>query len=165
MSNIRILGIDPGSQRTGFAILDFSGQKFSHVSSGYLKLGRGDMAQRLGRIYQGVSDMIEQHQPDAAAVETVFVQKNVASAIKLGQARGAAIAAIACHSLDVAEYAPTRIKQSICGGGHADKSQINFMVRRIVAVKDELQEDQADALAVAICHGFHCKPKKLGIHA
>ena len=165
MSRVRILGIDPGSQRTGFAIVDFSGQKFSHVDSGCLRLGRGEMSQRLGRIYQGIADMIQQHQPDTAAVESVFVQKNVASAIKLGQARGAAIAAMACSGIDVAEYPPTRVKQAICGGGHADKAQINFMVRRIANLREELQEDQADALAVAICHGFYRKTTQLGLHA
>lgn len=165
MSGVRILGVDPGSRRTGYAVVDFSGQRFSHVASGCLKLGQGDMAPRLGRIFQGISEMVEQYQPDAAAVESVFVQKNVSSAIKLGQARGAAIAALAWHQVVVAEYAPAKIKQAICGSGRADKTQINFMVSRLVAVRETLQEDQADALAAAICHGFHMKPKKLGLPA
>ncbi len=161
MSAIRLLGIDPGSQRMGYALVDFSGQKFRHVASGHLALGRGDMAARLGRIYQGVYEMIEQHQPDSAAVESVFVQKNISSAIKLGQARGAAIAAIACSAIEVFEYAPAKVKQAICGGGRADKAQINFMVQRLLNLREDLQEDQADALAIAICHGFHLSSRRV----
>lgn len=161
--SVRILGVDPGSVRTGFAIIDFHGQQFTHVHSGHLALGRGDMAQRLARIFQGLNDMIEQYQPQAAAVETVFVQKNVASAIKLGQARGAAIAAIACQQLSVAEYPPAKVKQAIVGGGRADKQQINFMVQRLVALREAPQEDQADALAIAVCHAFHLRPQRRGV--
>lgn len=147
----------------GYAIVDFSGQKFTHVYSGCLELGRAAMAPRLGRIYQEVSDMIERFKPNAAAVESVFVQKNVSTAIKLGQARGAAIAAMACQNIPVAEYAPAKIKLAVCGGGRADKNQINFMVKRIVALREDPQEDQADAIAVAVCHGFHLRPASLGI--
>lgn len=162
-SSVRILGVDPGSVRMGFAIIDFHGQQLTHVHSGHFALGRGDMAQRLARIFQGLNDMIEQYQPQAAAVETVFVQKNVASAIKLGQARGAAIAAIACQKLSVAEYPPATVKQAIVGGGRADKQQINFMVQRLVALREAPQEDQADALAIAVCHAFHLRSQRWGV--
>lgn len=155
MSKLRILGVDPGSIRTGFALVDFSGQKFQHVHSGFLALGQGEMAARLGRVHSELSALIVTYQPDVAAIESVFVQKNVASAIKLGQARGAAISALACAQLEVAEYAPAKVKRSICGGGRAEKQQVNFMVQRLLNLQQALQEDQADALAVAICHGFH----------
>lgn len=157
-SGTRILGIDPGSQWTGFALVDFFGQRFVHVQSGYLKLGRGDMTERLGTIYREIDKLIAQYTPEQAAVESVFVQKNVSSAIKLGQARGAAIAAMACQDLPVAEYPPAKVKQSICGGGRADKAQVNFMVQKLLSIHEPLQEDQADALAIAICHGFHLGP-------
>ena len=162
-TSVRILGVDPGSVRTGFAIIDFHGQRFTHVHSGHLALGRGEMAPRLARIFQGLNEMIEQYQPQVAAVESVFVQKNVATAIKLGQARGAAIAAIACHDLNVVEYPPAKVKQAIAGGGRADKQQINFMVQRLVALRDVPQEDQADALAVALCHAFHMPLQRKGL--
>lgn len=155
MTSLRILGIDPGSVKTGYAFIDFAGQRFSHVHSGYLPLGKGDMAARLGLLYRHLSDLIQQYQPNEAAVESVFMQKNVASAIKLGQARGAILAALACADLRVAEYPPARVKQAVCGGGRAGKDQVQFMVQRLIRLPEKPQEDQADALGVAICHAFN----------
>lgn len=155
MNKLRILGIDPGSVKTGFAFIEFSGQRFVHIHSGFIALGKGDMTQRLGTVFRDVSALIAEYAPDEAAVESVFMQKNVASAIKLGQARGAIIAALACACLDVSEYSPARVKQAICGGGRAEKQQVNFMVQRLIKLDRAPQEDQADALAVAICHAFH----------
>ncbi len=158
VTSLRILGIDPGSVRTGYALVDFAAQRFVHVYSGHLALGQGEMSGRLGRIHASVAELIAQYAPDVAAVESVFVQKNVSSALKLGQARGAAISALACAGLSVAEYSPAKVKQSICGGGRADKQQVNFMVRRLLGLGEIPQEDEADALAVAICHAFHLPP-------
>lgn len=155
MTRLRILGIDPGSVKTGYAVIDYASQRFSHVHSGYLALGKGAMASRLGLLYRQLATLIEQYQPDDAAVESVFMQKNVASAIKLGQARGAILAALACGELQVDEYSPAKVKQTICGSGRADKGQVQFMVQRLIRLPDPPQEDQADALAVAICHAFH----------
>lgn len=160
MNKLRIIGVDPGSIRTGYAIIDFSGQKFVRVDSGCLMLGQGDMARRLARIHREITALIESFAPDVAAVESVFVQKNVASAIKLGQARGAAISALAGADLTVAEYAPASVKQAICGGGRAQKQQIGFMVQRLVNVRDPLQEDEADAMAIAVCHAFHLPARR-----
>lgn len=151
---MRILGIDPGSIRTGYAIVDYNGQRFTHVASGHIALGQAAMPPRLARIFAALTELIQQHQPDVSAVESVFMQKNVASAIKLGQARGAAIVALASADLSVAEYPPATVKQMICGGGRASKEQVNFMVQRLLNYRACLQEDEADALAVAICHGF-----------
>jgi crossover junction endodeoxyribonuclease RuvC len=154
VNKLRILGVDPGSIRTGYAIVDFSGQQFQHVHSGFLALGQGAMAPRLGRIFAELTALIAAHRPEVAAVESIFVHKNVSSAIKLGQARGAAISALACADLEVAEYSPATVKQAICGSGRAEKQQINYMVQRLVNLREDLQEDQADALALAVCHAF-----------
>lgn len=157
---MRILGIDPGSVRTGYAFVDFDGRRFAHVASGHLSLGQASMAPRLARIFRELGALINEFAPVEAAVESVFMQKNVASAIKLGQARGAALTALATADLPVAEYPPATVKQMICGGGRASKEQINFMVQRLVNRREPLQEDEADALAVALCHGFQQQTRR-----
>lgn len=145
---MRILGLDPGSRITGIGIIDDG--KLVHVEA--LALGGGPMPERLARIFTGVRAAIETHKPDVAAVEEVFYSRNPQAAIKLGQARGAAICAAVEAGLDVHEYAARRVKQAIVGRGGADKGQVQHMVRVLLGIRGELSADAADALAVALCH-------------
>lgn len=149
-----ILGIDPGSRLTGYGVLDL-GQgpaRPRYIESGCIRTRDGDFHARLGEIYRGVRDIIARHSPSQVAVEQVFVARNPATALKLGQARGAAIAAIVTQDLPVFEYAPRLVKQSIVGTGKADKSQIQHMVANILSLQGVPGEDAADALAIALCH-------------
>lgn len=149
-----IIGIDPGSTVTGFAIVE-GGEVPRARLIDCLKLPRADFPQRLGLIFDKLHEVIQAYQPDHMAIEDVFVSRNVASALKLGQARGAAICAGASAGLTVFEYTPTQIKQAIAGRGHAQKAQIQHMVRLLLAARGPLQEDAADAAAVALCHAHH----------
>jgi crossover junction endodeoxyribonuclease RuvC len=149
---MRILGIDPGSRFTGYGIIDIEGDRTVAVSLGVIKAGTGEFTQRLGIIFNGIQDLIEEFKPDQAAVETVFVSHNAASAIKLGQARGAAVCAIIAAGVPVGEYSPRSVKQAIVGRGAADKAQVQHMVRILLNLTETPQEDAADALAVALCH-------------
>ncbi len=148
----RILGIDPGSRITGYGVIDSDGTRSVHVVSGCIATKGGDLAQRLGEIYKGIAEVIADHRPQEMAVEQVFVAKNAASALKLGQARGAAICAGVAAGLTVTEYTPRMIKQAVVGTGAAAKGQVEHMVRLILQVKGDLTADQSDALAVAISH-------------
>ncbi|MGY6555664.1 MAG: crossover junction endodeoxyribonuclease RuvC [Wenzhouxiangella sp.] len=145
---MRILGLDPGSRITGIGIID--GERLVHAES--LRLGDGPMPERLGRIFVGVSALIERFQPQFAAVETVFMSRNPQAAIKLGQARGAAVCAAVAAGLEVHEYAPRAIKQAIVGRGGAAKEQVQHMIRVLLKLDVTPAEDAADALAVALCH-------------
>lgn len=147
----RILGIDPGSRATGFGLIDGDGAGAAYLASGVIRTS-GDFAPRLRTIFLELQQLITAHAPDAVAIEQVFVQRNVASALKLGQARGAAICAAAVLDLPVAEYAPRTIKQALTGSGAAAKDQVQQMVRHLLALRGALQEDASDALAVALCH-------------
>ncbi len=149
---MRILGIDPGSRFTGFGIIDVSSDRTISVHKGVIKAGNGEFTERLGIIFNGIRDLIEEYQPDEAAVETVFVSHNAASAIKLGQARGAAVCAVIAGGVPVAEYSPRSVKQAIVGRGAADKVQVQHMVKILLGLSETPQEDAADALAVALCH-------------
>ncbi len=148
----RILGIDPGSRTTGFGVIEIAQGKSSYVTSGCIRAGNGALPERLKVIFSGISEIIEEFQPQQLAIEQVFVRINVDSALKLGQARGAAICAAVMHDLAVAEYAPTQIKQAVVGKGHAKKEQVQFMVRAMLSLPGLPQEDAADALACALCH-------------
>jgi crossover junction endodeoxyribonuclease RuvC len=148
----RILGIDPGSRITGFGILDTDGRSSQHVASGALRVPDDDLAGRLGYIFEEISALLRAHAPQEVAVENVFVSRNAASALKLGQARGAAISACAVAGVSVAEYSPREVKLAIVGTGGADKAQVQHMVRALLGLREELQADRADALAVALCH-------------
>ena len=149
---LRILGIDPGSRITGYGLIESDGQRSVHIEHGALRLQGEELPPRLGEIFRRVSGLIEQHRPEVMAIEQVFVSKNASSALKLGQARGAAICAAIQYGLSVAEYTPTRIKQSVVGTGRADKSQIQQMVKMILSLSEIPQADAADALAVALSH-------------
>lgn len=149
-----ILGIDPGSRITGFGIISMVGQKASYVTSGCIRCGEGSTSERLHVIFQGVDELIEAHCPQQFAIERAFMGKNADSALKLGQARGVAMVVAARHGLDVHEYAPKSIKQAVTGVGGAEKEQIQHMVQSLLKLPGRPQADAADALAVALCHGF-----------
>jgi len=152
----RILGIDPGSTITGFAVIEGGATPTACVID-CIRLPRIDFPARLGLIFEGLSEVIRTYQPDEMAIENVFVSRNAASALKLGQARGAAICAAAARHIPVSEYTPTQIKQAIVGRGHADKVQIQHMVRILLGVTGTLQADAADAAGVAVCHHHHSR--------
>jgi crossover junction endodeoxyribonuclease RuvC len=149
---MRILGIDPGSLVTGFGIVDSDGRTSAHVHSGCIRLGREDLVVRLGRIFEQVSELVETHAPDVLSIEQVFVSRNPSSALKLGQARGAAICAGVRGGLPVVEYSAASIKQAVVGTGSASKEQVQHMITMILGLKDAPLPDAADALAVALCH-------------
>lgn len=144
-----MIGIDPGSRLTGYGLIESDGMRSVYVAHGVLRLSGDDVPPRLGGIFAGISKLIDQHQSDVMGIEQVFVAKNSSSALKLGQARGAAICAAVNHGLAVAEYTPTRIKQSVVGTGRAEKAQIQQM---LLGLKEKPQADAADALAVALSH-------------
>ncbi|MBT8047562.1 MAG: crossover junction endodeoxyribonuclease RuvC [Xanthomonadales bacterium] len=149
---MRILGIDPGSRFTGFGIIEVSGDRVTPLHQGVIKTGAGVFPERLGIIFNGIRELVEEFSPDEAAVETVFISKNANSALKLGQARGAAICAVVSMGIPVAEYSPRSVKQAIVGRGGADKVQIQHMITVLLQLKEKPAEDAADALAVALCH-------------
>ncbi len=145
---MRILGIDPGSRITGVGIIE--NERMIYADN--LKLGSGPMPERLGTLFGYLVDIISIHQPTAAAVETVFMNRNPQVTIKLGQARGAAICAAVQAGLEVHEYAPRAIKQAVVGRGSATKHQVQHMTQILLSLKDDVGEDASDALAVALCH-------------
>lgn len=160
---VAVLGLDPGSQVTGYGVVRESSGRAELVAVGTIRTpSGGDMAQRLGVIYSRVAEIIKAHGPVEAAIESVFVAKNSASALKLGQARGAAMAACAVAGLSVAGYPPTQVKKSLVGVGRAEKEQVAFMVAQILGVKrPDWALDASDALAVAICHLNERRLRKL----
>lgn len=147
-----ILGIDPGSQVTGYGIIRSDGQTHSYVASGSIIVRGQDFPSRLAQIFNAIHQIIAQHLPQEAAIEQVFMARNANSALKLGQARGAAIVALAKHPLLISEYSPRSIKQAIVGYGDASKQQIQHMTRILLNLTKVPPTDAADALAVAICH-------------
>lgn len=150
---MRILGIDPGLRRTGFGIIDVDGMHLGYVASGTIQVPSDlPLAQRLKTILDNVREIIQLHNPTVSALEKVFVNTNPASTLLLGQARGAAMCALADHHLDVHEYTALQIKKSVVGNGHAAKEQVQSMVQRLLSLKGTPSPDPADALACAICH-------------
>ena len=147
-----IIGIDPGSRLTGYGIIEKDGQKLTFVDAGTIRTETTEMPERLKRIFAGVERIVKFHGPTEAVVEQVFMAKNPDSALKLGQARGAAIAALVNLDLQVAEYTARQIKQAVVGYGAADKEQVQMMVMRLLNLSIKPQQDAADALAAAICH-------------
>lgn len=149
----RILGIDPGSRLTGFGVVDFSGDKPSYVASGTIKSVDGSFPDRLRQIFETVGTIVEEHRPDIVSVESVFMHKNAGSALKLGQARSAALCATFAYEAEVYEYAPREIKQAIVGTGSATKEQVQHMIVSMLSLDGIPAPDAADALAAALCHG------------
>lgn len=151
IESYRILGIDPGSRVMGFGVIEVARQ-ITYISSGCIRVKAEAMPTRLHEIYQNVTEIIEQYQPVVLAIEQVFVYRNVASALKLGQARGVAIVAAVQQQLSVHEYAPNLIKQAVVGKGHAEKAQVQYMVKLLLNLPALPPPDAADALAAALCH-------------
>ena len=150
---VRILGIDPGLRITGFGIIDKTGSRLAYVASGCVKAPHaGTLPERLAVILESLGEVIETHRPGEVAVEKVFVNVNPESTLLLGQARGAAIAAVVLAKLPVAEYTALQIKQAVVGTGHARKEQVQEMVKRLLRLAGHPSPDAADALACAICH-------------
>lgn len=152
--SVRILGIDPGSRHTGIGIIDVDARgKLVHVFHTALEVGGADsFPLRLKHIFEGVCAIIGTHQPHECGIERVFMARNADSALKLGQARGAAICAVVSQGVEVHEYSATQVKQSVVGGGRADKAQVQHMMGVLLGLKDPLQADAADALAIAVTH-------------
>jgi crossover junction endodeoxyribonuclease RuvC len=147
-----ILGIDPGSRKTGFGIIQCHGQKQVYVASGVIRLGDIALSARLKILFDSLSLLIDEHRPEHVAVEEVFMAKSAGSALKLGQARGAAVVACVNRGLIVADYTARQIKQAVVGTGAATKEQVQHMVQTLLKLPAAPQEDAADALAAALCH-------------
>lgn len=155
---IRILGVDPGLRHTGWGVIAMDGPRLGWIAHGVIRPDTdADMADRLAELCTQLRAVVEQHAPHEAAVEETFVNINPRSTLLLGQARGAAMATLAGCGLKVSEFAATKVKQSVVGTGAADKTQVAFMVRRLLPKAGEVSADAADALAVAIC-GAHHRP-------
>lgn len=148
----RILGIDPGSRTTGFAVVDTDGRHSARIASGCIRVGEQPWPARLGRIYEAIAALVEAHQPHELAVEQLIFARDVTAALKLGQARGAVICAALRGGLTVHEYSPKSVKLAVVGTGAAEKSQVQHMVRILLSLGDLPTEDEADALALALCH-------------
>lgn len=153
----RILGIDPGSRLTGYGVIDYQNNKPVYIASGAIATQGEDFPERLGQIFGALREIILEYQPEKAAIEDVFMAKNAMSALKLGQARGAAIAAMVDQNLPVAEYAARQVKQALVGKGSATKEQVAQMVRYLLQLTTTPKGDAADALAIAICHAHMSK--------
>lgn len=151
-AGLTILGIDPGSQVTGFGVIVVEGKALRYLASGCIRTRGGELAERLRIIFEGATRLVEEYRPDEVSVERVFVNRNVDSALKLGHARAAALCGTFLHAVPVHEYAAREIKLAVTGSGAAEKVQVAHMVRRLLAVNGPLASDAADALAVAICH-------------
>ena len=147
-----ILGIDPGSRKTGFGIINYVSGRSEYVTSGIIRLPDGDLAPRLKIIFDSVTELVELHCPQSLAIEQVFMAKSAGSALKLGQARGAAVVAAVNQDLPVFEYEARKVKQSVVGNGGAEKQQMQHMVKTLLKLPASPQEDAADALGVALCH-------------
>ncbi len=153
---MRVLGIDPGLQKTGWGIINTSGNVLQFVASGLIRTNpKNEMATRLASLYHGLMSVIDEWQPDTSAIEETFVNKNPASALKLGQARGVLLCVPAIKGINVGEYSANKVKKSVVGAGHADKKQIGMMIKTLLPTCGEISEDEADALAVAITHAHY----------
>ncbi len=149
---MRVMGLDPGLRALGWGVVDVSGSRLSHVANGICKTEQGPLGMRLVSLFEQLSDILAQYGPDEAAVEQTFVNKNGAATLKLGQARGIAMLVPARAGISVGEYAPNAVKKAVVGVGHADKRQVDHMVRMQLPGIEIAGPDAADALAVAICH-------------
>lgn len=153
----RVIGIDPGLRRAGWGVIEVDGPRLRHVANGVVASGEGDLPARLLAIHDGLAAAIARHAPDEGAVELTFVNRDGAGSLKLGQARGVAVLALARAGLPVGEYMPNLVKKTVVGTGHAQKAQVGHMVRLQLPGCEPGGEDAADALAVAICHAMHAR--------
>ncbi|WP_306133033.1 crossover junction endodeoxyribonuclease RuvC [Roseivivax marinus] len=154
---VRVLGIDPGLVNLGWGIIEADRGRMRHVQNGTCHSGTGTLAERLLRLHAALSEVIERHAPETAAVEQTFVNKDAVATLKLGQARAIALLVPAQFGLDVGEYAPNKVKKCVVGVGHADKTQVQHMVKMQLPGVSLASPDAADALAVAICHAFYMR--------
>lgn len=153
---MRIIGIDPGLNNTGWGIIEQNNNALSYIASGVIKPdAKASMAERLGHIDAELSKIVELYQPQTSAIEETFVNKSGSSSLKLGMARGVAFLAPARAGIDVGEYSANKIKKSVVGAGHADKNQIQMMIKVLLPKANCKSADEADALAIAICHAHH----------
>ena len=157
---MRVLGIDPGLRTLGWGVIEAEGSRLSHVANGQITSGAGDLGPRLLSLHRQLTDLIAAHAPQAAAIEQTFVNRDGAGTLKLGQARGVALLALAQAGLEIGEYAPNAVKKTVVGVGHADKRQIDHMVRMQLPGAVPVGSDAADALAIAMCHAFHCAGRR-----
>jgi crossover junction endodeoxyribonuclease RuvC len=156
MAPIRILGVDPGLRKMGWGVIEAEGSRLSFVACGTVKSDeKQDMAERLKHLFEQLSEIVRQYQPDEAAVEETFGNKDARATLKLGQARGIAMVVPALAGLSVGEYAPNLVKKTIVGSGHAEKGQIHLMVKVLLPKSDAKTPDAADALAIALTHAQH----------
>lgn len=154
---MRVIGIDPGLRNMGWGVIDVAGSRISHVANGICHSVAGDLGPRLLSLHQQLTEVIETYRPDTAAVEQTFVNKDGVGTLKLGQARGIAMLVPAQAGLQIGEYAPNAVKKAVVGVGHADKKQIEHMVKVQLPGVKFAGPDAADALAIAICHSFHAQ--------
>jgi crossover junction endodeoxyribonuclease RuvC len=153
---MRVLGIDPGSRVTGFGVVQvLRNGRLNYIASGCVRTGRGELPARLKAVYDGVAEVIATYQPTVLVIEKVFMARNADSALKLGQARGAALCAAVNHTVGVAEYSALQIKRAVVGKGAAEKRQVQHMVKALLELNAAPPTDAADALACAICHAHH----------
>lgn len=163
---VRIIGIDPGLRRCGWGVIESEGNRLGFVACGTITPPVGlVLAERLALLHAGLSALIRQYLPEEAAVEETFVSAGARSALQLGQARGVALMTPASMGLPVGEYAANLVKKSIVGSGHADKGQIQLMVKTLMPAADFKGADAADALAIAICHAHHRTHRRLAVGA
>lgn len=151
----RILGIDPGSRITGYGIIEDSSHGYRYIASGSIRVSADYFPDRLKQIFDGIVEIVDLYQPEQMAIEQVFMHKNADSALKLGQARGAAICAVQVTGLPVYEYAARQVKQALVGKGSAEKLQVQHMVKILLNLQGELQIDASDALGLSLCHAHY----------
>jgi crossover junction endodeoxyribonuclease RuvC len=156
-TQVRILGLDPGSQCTGYAVVQVDGARIAYLVSGAIRATGESLAERLQEIFAGVDQLTNEFRPGEVAIERVFMHRNADSALKLGQARGAALSATFAVRPRIFEYAPREVKLAVVGTGAAQKDQVQLMVRRLMNISGPLAEDAADALAIALCHAHSRK--------
>lgn len=155
-NSVRIIGIDPGLRRCGWGVVESSGNRLGFVACGVITPPvQGALADRLVHLFEGLNVLLEKYAPDEAAVEETFVNAGPRSALQLGQARGVVLMTPAARGLPVGEYAANLVKKSVVGSGHADKGQVQLMVKTLLPTADFSNADSADALAIAICHAHH----------
>jgi len=161
-NSVRIIGIDPGLRKCGWGIIESNGNRLHYVASGTLTPPvQGELAYRLAFLFEGLTGLIKKYLPDEAAVEETYVNKGARSALQLGQARGVVLMTPASLGLPVGEYAANLVKKSVVGTGHADKNQIQLMIKTLLPMADFNGADAADALAIAICHAHHRRDLRL----
>lgn len=150
-----VLGVDPGSRITGFGVVRENGRKCEYIASGCIRTPEANLPEKLHTIFQGLQEIIQTYQPTTMGIEQVFMAKSADSALKLGQARGAAIVAGATQGLDISEYSARQVKKTVTGSGAADKEQVMLMVMHLLKLEKRPQVDASDALAIALCHIHH----------